>query len=340
MTTEQQLAANRANAQKSTGPKTPGGKYISSRNGTRDGSFAESIILPGESAERFRKLHASYIDQFQPATVYERDLVETMTVNRWRLRRVWELETASFGHEQRAQSFATQGEDPPTKYVLAHRALSQPPRSLESLNRYEVRCDRQYNRAADRLRRILAEREKMPIRSQIPEQNQPLNQNDPPNRTGVEPRVEPGGEPGSNQEAKPEGVTIEDVISTESRQLLGDLRNLLLEQHKLLLDREKASYEKTSGPIAGPGQFLTLVLGDPHFAWLKQISSLVVDIDESLAPRSKAEQPEAEALIAKARELMRPREQGTDFQTRYYAAIQESPDIVILQVRIERLLGI
>ena len=129
-------------------------------------------------------------------------------------------------------------------------------------------------------------------------------------------------------------------ITTESRQSLGELRNLLLEQHKLLLDREKATYEKINGPIAGPGQFLTLVLGDSHFAWLKQISTMVVEIDEALAPRSKAEQPEAEALLAKARELMRPREQGTDFQIRYYEAVQESPDVVILQVRIERLLGL
>ncbi len=67
---------------------------------------------------------------------------------------------------------------------------------------------------------------------------------------------------------------------------------------------------------------------------------MVVEIDEALAPRSKADQAEADALIAKARELMRPREQGGDFQTRYYDAIQESPDIVILQCRIERVLGI
>jgi hypothetical protein len=129
-------------------------------------------------------------------------------------------------------------------------------------------------------------------------------------------------------------------IHADSRELLGHLRNLLLEQHKLLLDRERAAYEKTVGTIAGPGPFLALVLGDPHFAWLKQISTLVVEIDEALSRRSKAGQPEAEALLAQARELMRPREQGTDFQVRYNGAVQESPDIVILQVRIERLLEI
>ncbi len=129
-------------------------------------------------------------------------------------------------------------------------------------------------------------------------------------------------------------------ITDQSRELLGSLRDLLLDQHKLLLDRERAEYEKINGPIAGPGPFLALVLSDAHFAWLKQISTLVVEIDEALSRRSKAGQPEADALAAQARDIMRPRENGTDFQVRYYKAVQESPDVVILQCRIERLLGI
>jgi hypothetical protein len=129
-------------------------------------------------------------------------------------------------------------------------------------------------------------------------------------------------------------------ITAESRELLGKLRDLLLDQHKLLLDRERTIYETINGPIAGPGAFLTLVLGDPHFAWLKQISSLVVEIDEALSRRSKADQPVAEALTTQVRELIRPREHGDDFQVHYYNAIQASPDIVILQCRVEQLLGI
>src|SRR3569833_2095036 len=107
-------------------------------------------------------------------------------------------------------------------------------------------------------------------------------------------------------------------ITAESREVLTNLRNLLLEQHKLLLDREKASYEKTHGVIAGPGPYLALVMNDPHFAWLKQLSTLVVEIDEALSRRSKADQPAAEALLTQAREVMRPRETGTDFQMHYY----------------------
>jgi len=129
-------------------------------------------------------------------------------------------------------------------------------------------------------------------------------------------------------------------ITDESRTLLTDLRNLLLEQHKLLLDRERAEYEKVHGDVGGPRPLLALVLNDPQFAWLKQISTLVVEIDEALSRRSKAGQQEADALATQARQIMRPREHGNEFQMAYYQAIQESPDIVILQCKIEQLLGI
>jgi len=129
------------------------------------------------------------------------------------------------------------------------------------------------------------------------------------------------------------------TITAESRELLGKLRDLLLQQHKLLLDRERVAYEKIHQPISGPGALLTLVIGDPHFAWLKQISTLVVGIDEALSRNSKATQQMADLLTAQARELMRPRAEGSDFHSRYYEALQKSPDIVILQSRIAQLLS-
>ncbi len=158
MPTQNQIDANRLNAQKSTGPKTPGGKYNSSQNAITHGLFSKSLLLPGESADRFNGLMAAYINHFNPADPYELELVETMAANRWRLRRTWTLETASLAREQEEQAAATRGEDPPVKTVLAHRNLMNPPRSLESLSRQEVRCDRNYHRAADRLRALVRER--------------------------------------------------------------------------------------------------------------------------------------------------------------------------------------
>ena len=51
-------------------------------------------------------------------------------------------------------------------------------------------------------------------------------------------------------------MTSSEPINLATRELLDNIRNLLLEQHKLLLDRERASYEKIHGTIAGPGPFL------------------------------------------------------------------------------------
>ena len=156
--TEKQLAANRANAAKSTGPKTPGGKYNSSRNAITHGFLATSILLPGESRERFLELLSSLITEFEPETPNEFALVETMAVARWRLTRLWTIEAASLLHEQLRQAESTTQENGPTRTMLAIRALADHPHSLETLSRYEVRFDRQYHRAADSLHRLRAEK--------------------------------------------------------------------------------------------------------------------------------------------------------------------------------------
>jgi len=155
---EKQLAANKANAAKSTGAKTIGGKYNSSRNAITHGFLATSIVLPGESRERFLELLASLINEFEPATANELNLVETMAVCRWRTLRCWTLEAASLTHEQLRQADSATEENGPTCTMLALRSLAGPPNSQENLSRYEVRFDRQYHRAADSLLRLKAKK--------------------------------------------------------------------------------------------------------------------------------------------------------------------------------------
>ena len=48
MSSEQQIEANRLNAQKSTGPATPEGRAAVSLNGLKYGLYAKTLILPGE----------------------------------------------------------------------------------------------------------------------------------------------------------------------------------------------------------------------------------------------------------------------------------------------------
>jgi hypothetical protein len=65
-------------------------------------------------------------------------------------------------------------------------------------------------------------------------------------------------------------------------QPLAELRDALLRLHKVLLDSERAVYERNVGPINSPNHFFQLLTNDPWFAWLRPISQLIVAIDETL----------------------------------------------------------
>jgi len=56
MATAAQIAANRANAQHSTGPRTPEGKTASSMNALKHGADAASVVIPGEDPAQYDRL--------------------------------------------------------------------------------------------------------------------------------------------------------------------------------------------------------------------------------------------------------------------------------------------
>ena len=57
MTSNKQLAANRLNAQKSTGPRTDKGKAVTKYNALRHGLLAQDVVLPGENESAFDDLY-------------------------------------------------------------------------------------------------------------------------------------------------------------------------------------------------------------------------------------------------------------------------------------------
>ena len=77
------LAANRANAQHSSGPRTEQGKASSSRNNTRHGLAGDFVLLPEESEEEFNHLFDSLLDEHKPKTVTEALLVQGMAQHHW-----------------------------------------------------------------------------------------------------------------------------------------------------------------------------------------------------------------------------------------------------------------
>jgi hypothetical protein len=96
MHTPLQSETSRANGALSHGPVTPEGKAASSRNATRHGFRAKSVVIAGEDAEDCRQLRISYLARYRPADDVELWFVRQMVAAQWRQLRAEALEVAAF----------------------------------------------------------------------------------------------------------------------------------------------------------------------------------------------------------------------------------------------------
>ncbi len=92
MISEEKLAANRANAQHSTGPVTDAGKAISSRNAVSHGLTAKNIVPHSESEKtEFRTIYESAYTEWKPVGAIEVMIVDRIIYSRCNLARVTRL---------------------------------------------------------------------------------------------------------------------------------------------------------------------------------------------------------------------------------------------------------
>jgi hypothetical protein len=92
MTTENKTAANLANAQLSTGPRTDAGKAISSRNALKHGLTAKTVLLPDEDAVEYQNFSAGMLKGLDPINAVEEALAVELIDIQWRLLRVSRFE--------------------------------------------------------------------------------------------------------------------------------------------------------------------------------------------------------------------------------------------------------
>jgi len=144
---EKKLAANRANAQRSTGPKTTAGKANSSRNSYKHGLCAQHLFPPGSQGapdqEAYEKLANCVRNHYRPDGAIEEVLVENVVAGMVRYARI-------IGHEQQAL-----GEGVPFNND-----------SIAKILRYSTTTERQLMRSIRELERIQAAREDASGRSQ------------------------------------------------------------------------------------------------------------------------------------------------------------------------------
>lgn len=126
----------------------------------------------------------------------------------------------------------------------------------------------------------------------------------------------------------------------DARQRLSELREKLLALHKALLDSERTSYELVHGPIPSPGAFLQLLINDARFAWLRPVTTLIVQIDEALAAKNPpSSSRQFEHLIEDMRALLSPSRVENGFWKRYSGAVQRDPGVAVLHEEMERQLA-
>jgi hypothetical protein len=128
----------------------------------------------------------------------------------------------------------------------------------------------------------------------------------------------------------------DDARDTPARRKLVALREALLRLHKSLLDMERHAYEKEHGAV-NAGELFRLVVDDPQFSWLHNISEFVVRIDENLASEENVTEKDSHIAVSLARKIFAPTESGDGFQKKYFDAIQKDPRVVMEHAQLARL---
>lgn len=99
MPSDKQLAANRRNATRSTGPRTPAGKRAVRHNAVKHGILSTDVVASrhDESPKEFDALLARLKRELAPVGFLEEMLVGQIAVQHWRLRRIVRAEAGEIG---------------------------------------------------------------------------------------------------------------------------------------------------------------------------------------------------------------------------------------------------
>jgi hypothetical protein len=153
------LAANRANAQLSTGPRMDAGRARSSQNAIKSALTGRTVLLPTDDRDEYARFLAGFQQQFKPAGQLECELVQIIVDCHWRVRRIQELEFALYahGHEQFESVFQDCPESERRSRVLLQTHLTYE-KQFRNLHIQEARIDHKRAKAVAELQGLQAER--------------------------------------------------------------------------------------------------------------------------------------------------------------------------------------
>jgi hypothetical protein len=174
MSNERQVAANRQNAQRSTGPRTANGKARVAFNALKHGLTGKQVVLPNESSADFDTFREGLFNALAPHDELEGILAEKIVIDAWRLRRVPLLESALY---RRGLQELIEDEEQEVQYGHAHAdalakltesrsklsaemtvVFQNYPGTFTNLSRHEAALSRSFLRNLHELQRLQAVR--------------------------------------------------------------------------------------------------------------------------------------------------------------------------------------
>jgi hypothetical protein len=162
MTSEKQIIANRANAEKSTGPKTPETKAISARNALRHGMTGQINLMPNEDREAHDKFCAAIVESLAPEGALEIQFSQSVAEDNWRANRGRAIETNMFAVGNLTVGNMGTGTDlgHPEIDAAANAAevFSEAAHKFQLLSLYMQRTNRDMQKSLDRLTALQTDR--------------------------------------------------------------------------------------------------------------------------------------------------------------------------------------
>jgi hypothetical protein len=152
-------AANKANAQHSTGPRTEAGKQRTKLNALRHGLTGQTVVLPTEDHAAYQRHSQSFLDEYQPKGATETQLIQSMIDSSWRINRAAAVETNLFSLGITEMEDRIPAGQPDADSALAMAmAFREHSRAFAQISIYSQRLARQFERALEQLRALQEER--------------------------------------------------------------------------------------------------------------------------------------------------------------------------------------
>src|ERR1039457_5041984 len=227
-TSDKQLAANRANAAQSTGPRSPEGKSRSAQNSRKHGFTASTFaVVRLEDLDEVARLRQDLIAVYQPVNSQELFAIERIALAQQTLLRVERLHTGlctTFLNEAldgngrplmgitaalvNDDNEITKAQNRNYLFAEGFHRLNKYSNSFTLFLRYQAQTERLYRRAIEEFNRLKALRHELPnepIKHPHPEANKtvspphptppnPPNPSPAGNLPGQTPRFRPNGE--------------------------------------------------------------------------------------------------------------------------------------------------